>query len=264
MKSDLNRRQFIASATSTAILGTGVSRAANTSGVSIVIDPKDPVAGSSQARWAAGQFENALSTRGVSVTRCTDPKEAKAEDLCIVTAGANSAVARGMLQSSRITVTQVPEALALVAATVEGRKSLLACGHDPRGLVYALLDLSDRVEHADDALASLRAVTSVSEEPANRTRSMIRLFTSDVEDKPWYNDREMWPAYLTNLATQRFNRFQIAFGIGYDFIRQVTDGYFLFTYPFLVSVPGYNVRVPQLPDTDIVPSTWRECILKLL
>jgi len=60
----------------------------------------------------------------------------------------------------------------------------------------------------------------------------------------------MWPAYLTNLATQRFNRFQIAFGIGYDFIRQVTDGYFLFTYPFLVSVPGYNVRVPQLPDEE--------------
>ncbi len=26
-------------------------------------------------------------------------------------------------------------------------------------------------------------------------RSVTRLFTSDVEDKPWYNDREMWPAY---------------------------------------------------------------------
>ncbi len=87
---------------------------------------------------------------------------------------------------------------------------------------------------------------------------MIRMFTSDVEDKPWFNDREMWPAYLTNLATQRFNRFQIAFGIGYDFIRQVTDAYFLFTYPFLLSVPGYNVRVPQLPDAE------RDRNLKLL
>jgi len=250
MKSDFNRRQFIRSATSSAILGVGTSRAANVSGVSLVVDPKDRIAGSSEARWAAGQLEKALSARSVSVTRCASPKEAKAGDLCIVASGANSPLARGMLRSSRMTVAQVPEALALVASTLDGRKSILACGYDPRGLVYALLDLSDRVEHADDALASLQAVTSTAERPANRIRSMMRLFTSDVEDKPWYNDREMWPAYLTNLATQRFNRFQLAFGIGYDFIRQVTDGYFLFTYPFLVSVPGYNVRVPQLPDAE--------------
>ena len=48
------------------------------------------------------------------------------------------------------------------------------------------------------------------EQPANRVRSIARLFTSDVEDKPWYNDREMWPQYLTMLAAQRFNRFHLA------------------------------------------------------
>jgi hypothetical protein len=69
-------------------------------------------------------------------------------------------------------------------------------------------------------------------------------------DKPWYNDREMWPAYLSVLAAQRFNRFNLTLGIGYDFLRNVTDGYFLFGYPFLLSVPGYNVRVPQLPDAE--------------
>src|ERR1700716_2282074 len=60
----------------------------------------------------------------------------------------------------------------------------------------------------------------------------------------------MWPQYLTMLATNRFNRFNLALGIGYDFIRSVTDAYFLFSYPFLLSVPGYNVRAPQLPDAE--------------
>src|SRR4029077_14857259 len=96
-------------------------------------------------------------------------------------------------------------------------------------------------------LVSAKAVT---EKPYNRIRSMTRLFTSDVEDKPWYNDREMWPEYLTMLASHRFNRFNLALGIGYDFIRQVTDAYFLFSYPFLIDVPGYKVRVPQLPDSE--------------
>ena len=88
------------------------------------------------------------------------------------------------------------------------------------------------------------------ERPANAVRSVQRLFTSDVEDKPWFNDREMWPRYLTMLAAQRFNRFNLAFGIGYDFLRDVTDAYFLFAYPFLLSVPGYNVRAANLPDAE--------------
>jgi hypothetical protein len=81
-------------------------------------------------------------------------------------------------------------------------------------------------------------------------RSLNRIFVSDVEDKPWYNDREMWPQYLSMLATQRFNRFNLGMGIGYDFLQNVTDAYFLFAYPFLLAVPGYNVRVPELPDAE--------------
>src|SRR5260370_11460787 len=90
----------------------------------------------------------------------------------------------------------------------------------------------------------------ITERPANVVRSVMRLFASDVEDKGWYNDREMWPRYLTMLATQRFNRFNLGFGLGYDFLRRVTDACFLFAYPFLLSVPGYRVSVPQLPDAE--------------
>ena len=71
-----------------------------------------------------------------------------------------------------------------------------------------------------------------------------------MEDKPWFYDREMWPQYLAMLAENRFNRFNLSFGIGYDFLRGVTDAYFLFAYPFLLSVPGYNVRAVNLPDAE--------------
>jgi hypothetical protein len=60
----------------------------------------------------------------------------------------------------------------------------------------------------------------------------------------------MWLQYLTMLATNRFNRFNLALGIGYDFVQRVTDAYFLFAYPFLLDVPGHNVRVPQLPAAE--------------
>jgi hypothetical protein len=71
-----------------------------------------------------------------------------------------------------------------------------------------------------------------------------------VEDKPWFYDREMWPPYLAMLAENRFNRFNLSFGIGYDFLRAVTDAYFLFAYPFFLSVPGYKVRAANLSDSE--------------
>lgn len=81
-------------------------------------------------------------------------------------------------------------------------------------------------------------------------RSIQRLFTSEAEDKPWFYDRDMWLRYLGMLAENRFNRFNLSFGIGYDFLRQVTDAYFLFAYPFFLSVPGYTVRAVNLPDSE--------------
>ena len=52
-------------------------------------------------------------------------------------------------------------------------------------------------------LAALNIPAPAVERPANVVRSLARLFVSDVEDKPWFNDRDMWPRYLTMLATQR-------------------------------------------------------------
>ena len=101
------------------------------------------------------------------------------------------------------------------------------------------------------ALAGAPALPqSVAKRPANAIRSVQRLFTSEVEDKPWFYDRDMWPAYLAMLAENRFNRFNLSFGIGYDFLRAVTDAYFLFAYPFFLSVPGYKVRAANLPDAE--------------
>jgi hypothetical protein len=138
----------------------------------------------------------------------------------------------------------------LVPAREECRAILLACGSDPRGLMYALLELADRVQHSDHPLQALQLQKPVAERPCNAIRSIGRLFVSDVEDKPWFNDREMWPAYFSMLAAQRFNRFHLSLGLGYDFLRNVTDAYFLFAYPFFLSVPGYQVRAVNLPDPE--------------
>jgi hypothetical protein len=181
---------------------------------------------------------------------CERVSEAEAGDLCILAAPGGSPVAKQVLRDAGVSLPDGPETVGIVNGKVENRPLLLASGGGSRGVVYAVLELADRVRHAPDPFAALAVNAPVVEQPANTVRAVSRLFSSDVEDKPWFNDREMWPRYLTMLATQRFNRFHLALGIGYDFLRNVTDAYFLFPYPFLMSVPGYNVRVPELPDAE--------------
>ncbi len=246
MNRKLNRRQFLCTAAGAAAsLAAGASNGKPAS-VAIVINSADSVASSGAARWAAEELERALRERGVPARIYGNAAQAPVSHLPIVAAGMASPDAAAALKTAGARAEAVPEALALCQA----KGSIWACGHDARGLAYALLELADRVRHSDDPLAALVVPEPVVERPANPVRSVTRLFTSEIEDKPWYNDREMWPAYLSMLTAQRFNRFSLAFGIGYDFLTSVTDAYFLFAYPFLLSVPGYNVHVPQLPDAE--------------
>jgi hypothetical protein len=218
--------------------------------VAFITDPADPIAASAPAVWAAKELEQSLITRGIAIQRYGEIADVKTATLIIAVAGSGSGMGGRLLRSSGVKIPAVPEALGLVTIDQDGRKILLACGQDNRGLVYALLELADRVQHSEQPLLALQVPEPVVEQPANRIRSLNRLFVSDVEDKPWYNDKEMWPPYFTMLATQRFSRFNLSFGIGYDFLQKVTDAYFLFAYPFLLSVPGYSVRVPQLPEAE--------------
>ena len=262
-----NRRSFLK------VLGASVAAGASAKAfaqelpfVAILVDPNDPVAATTPAKWAIDQLTQAFQRRGIQVQLGDRPQAGTARVVRIVVAGAGNPAIASILRAAKAEIPAKPEAPGIVVDP--SRPALLACGHDTRGLVYALTELADLVRNASHPMAELGALETTVEQPANQVRSMMRLFTSDVEDKPWFNDRRMWPEYFDMLATQRFNRFHLAFGIGYDFIRNVTDAYFLFTYPFLLEVPGYKVRVPQLPseerdrNLEMLKYIGRQCVMR--
>ena len=247
----ISRRDFVRIAGASAIWATSLGNFdLGSQGVSIVLSPADRIAGAQPSQWAVKELQQSLSSAGIDVVRCDRLSQARSGDMVLVAAGADSPLAQKLLKEGTARIPEVTEALGLVPVTSEGKNIVLACGHDVRGLVYAVLELADRVHYGDRAFDSLKINKPIVEQPANRIRSNMKLFVSEVEDKPWFYDREMWKQYLTMLATHRFNRFNLSMGIGYDFLQNVTDAYFLFAYPFFLSVPGYNVRVPQLSDAE--------------
>ncbi|MBI5305468.1 MAG: hypothetical protein HY868_25290 [Chloroflexi bacterium] len=223
-----------------------------TSRVLIVRDPSDPVAQTSQVAWAVSHLRETLSRKGIVSAEKSAAGGVVAEngDSIIVVASPTATVARNALNRAGVSLPAAAESLAVMPGVIDGRSAILACGNDARGLVYAVLELADRASNHADPLAALFNSPPVVEQPASPIRGIARLFASDVEDKPWYYDQTFWNQYLTMLATQRFNRFHLVLGLGYDFVRNVLDAYFLFAYPFLVDVPGYHVRAVGLPDAE--------------
>jgi hypothetical protein len=243
----MKRRTFLRAAGAAASLGVAARVDAAETKVSLVVDPADQVASAGPSRWAAQELIGRLKMRGVEGRIVPSIAQAAASDICVVASGPAPGVPAGSSSPA------VAEAFAISNATMGGRRAIFAAGRDSRGLTYALLELADRVEYESSPLAAFQISRAIAEQPANRVRSVLRAFVSEVEDKSWYYDRAAWQSYLTMLATHRFNRFNLSFGIGYDFVNEIRDSYFHFTYPFLLNVPGYNVQVTITPSAGGKP-----------
>lgn len=215
----------------------------------IARDATDEVTGAPPVLWAMERLRSAFVSAGGSA-RVLERTEPGGPDAVLVSvSGISDRMAVEALTLAGVSPPEQPESFAIVPVR-SPRPALRVCGTDPRGLMYAILELADRVEHAEDPIAALRIEEPAVERPANAVRSVTRLFCSELEDKPWFLSETFWDRYLSMLAAQRFNRFSLTLGLGYNYNRDVSDAYLYFAYPFLLTVPGYDVRVPQLPAEE--------------
>ena len=206
--------------------------------VSIVIpasmnDAEGPVA------WAARELQSALQQRDIAATITIEGQGG----IVVEVAGPGQAP-----RAPSVNLPQVAEAMVLERSG----NHILAWGYDIRGVVYALTELADRVRNttSEDVFAGTFPLV---ERPTARIRSMARLFCAEEEDKVWYYDKQQWRDYLSMLATNRFNRFALTLGMGYNYPYHnpwITDVYFYFPYPFLLQLDGYAIDVKELSSEE--------------
>src|SRR3569623_384112 len=210
--------------------------------IALAADTESRLVQSQPAQWALGEMSGALRQAGSEVLE----RGEAVRSLHVL--GADSADAVGRAAAAGLEVPRAPESFALLRSGNDG----VAIGADARGLVYAVTELADRVRYpAADPLFG--ADLPLVEAPSAKIRSISRIFASEKEDKAWLHDKSHWLAYLTMLASNRFNRFSLALGIGYDYPYHnhlMSDVYLHFPYPYLVAVHGYDVRVRELPESE--------------
>ena len=253
MKADagrgIARRDFLKLAGAAGVCGlTERAFAADAGRVCVVVDARDTTASSKPVRWAVEKLRGAIAAKGMGCEVVQSTDAASGSSVCVVVAAPDSALAKGFPRGASLAGA---ESLRLTPGNVVHVPGILVSARDALGYVYGLLELAERVHFSDDPMAALHLDGVLAEHPANVVRSVGRYFCSELEDKPWYYDKQFWSGYLDHLVASRFNRFNFGFGLEYDFPRGVTDDYFHFVYPYLVEVPGYpDVRVMRLADAD--------------
>jgi hypothetical protein len=227
----LQRRNFLK--LMGAVPAAGVAPAWAASGDVSLLDQT----GADSVKLAAQRLASALKAHGARLHVIADVKQAKG--LLVLVAAPRSPLVADFPQAAAEWGS--PDSLRLVPGNIQGHDALLVSALDPRGFVYGLHELAERVEFGGPVALHLQ--DRIEETSPNRVRSVARPFLSEIEDKAWFYDREGWGAYLDMLVGARFNRFNFALGFGYDFPKGVTGDYLHFPYPYLIDVPGYHVTI---------------------
>jgi len=136
---------------------------------------------------------------------------------------------------------QVPEGVVIRWCHYEGQRILAVAGTDAVGLMYGLLEMTERVRlEGAKAFGNVRNLVDL---PDHRIRGLDRFIMGPMDDEWFYSD-VFWEYYLDRLARCRFNRFALI--TGFD------TAYLSPPYPYFVKVPGYaSVRAAGLTDRQV-------------
>ncbi len=189
------------------------------------------------------KLEAALAQRGIVVHNITGSKEeARGMALLIGTTGENGP-ARQALEAIGVALPDKAEALVVKK---DGDR-IIVCGADNTGLMYALLDIAQRVELSQSTEDIWHLIPETVEEPTIKERS-VSIYTMQ---RAWFEQRLFDEDYLTSyfdqLAQSRFNSFVVIFG--YE-----NGGFMAPPYPYFFNTVGF----PEVTLTGLSPEEQKK------
>ena len=188
------------------------------------------------------KIEAALSAKDMRFERVSTPAEAHGQ--VVIEAGLPSSLVARRLHSLGINIAEKPESLVIHKVIANGRQALMLGGRDDRGLMYALLEVADRIGWTKDRNALLSEVRDTVESPdvADRGLTIFTMQKHQYEDR--LHDANYWVKYFDMLADDRYNTIEVKFA--YE-----ANGYNCPVYPYYIDVKGYpDVKVTGLSKEE--------------
>ena len=206
--------------------------------VVVVADPRP----GAPVRHALTKLGQALRAHGVSYRERTRLGNARRGTIIVVGLGNGSGAAATLIQDLGITAPAKPESLLIRHAEWRSKSVLLVSGADDRGLMYALLDVAERIGWAEDPAKPLSEVRDIEESPEIVERGLSMYTMHKARFESFFFDEAYWARYLDMLAGNRFNTFSLLFG--YE-----SSGYLAPAFPYFFDTEGF----PEVKAAGVTP-----------
>ncbi|MHC4511125.1 MAG: hypothetical protein ACYTAO_19610, partial [Planctomycetota bacterium] len=192
-------------------------------------------------RHGLSKVRLALEQKHIQCEQTTSLETAQGNSLLVLGLSNGSGPAATLHEKLGISRPTKAESLLVRNATWNDKNVLLVSGADDRGLMYALLDIADRIGWSTDPAKPFSEVRDIREEPAVAERALSIYTMHQGNFERYFYDEEYWVRYLDMLAKNRFNTFALLFG--YE-----NWGYVSPPYP-------YFFDLEEFPDIKVVGIT---------
>ncbi len=169
---------------------------------------------------------DSLRAKGFEITNT-----AAGADLQIIVGGNAAETAVRSLKGNSVALPKTPEALSVWRGQIGAKPAIVLAGGDSRGLMYAALDMAEKVS-ASPSANPFQFVTEISETPYITERGISTYTMQRAYFEQRLYDEKYWTRYFNMLAADRVNSFVVIFG--YE------DGGFMAPlYPYFFNTPGF-------------------------
>lgn len=189
------------------------------------------------------ELAETMAGHGIDVSIAANVDSADGSHVIVAGLASEPSIA-ALVESCGLDLPEHPEALAVGRVKDGESETVVLCGGGPSGLMYAALDVADRISWAADDEDLFAHVRNVSESPSLSDRSISaytmhrRLFEQRLHDEAY------WERYFDLLAKSRVNSYVIIFG--YE-----NGGFMAPLYPFFFDVE-------EFPDVKLYGITEEE------
>jgi hypothetical protein len=187
------------------------------------------------------ELTRALQKKNITFEKTSSLGKSKGKLIIIAGLSSGPGEAAHMLNGGSHPVPSISEALTIWKTTWQKKSVWVLSGYDDKGLMYALLDVTDRIGWSNDPEKPLSEVKDITEKPDVKERAVsIYTMNRTYWESRLYNE-SYWTHYLDLLARDRFNSLVIIFG--YE-----NGGFLAPCYP-------YFFNVDEFPDVRMVGLT---------
>lgn len=185
------------------------------------------------ASYGLTQVMDALRDKGVACEKVESLSAARGGCILAVGLAVVPSPATQLLEAAKHPLPQGAETLTIRRTEWKGKPAWAVCGGDDRGLMYAALDIADRIGWADDPGTPLAELRDADEKPYAPERACSLYTMNRAYWESRFYDEKYWARYLDVLAKNRFNTLVVIFG--YE-----NGGFLAPCYPYFFDVEGFS------------------------